>query len=238
MKPERDRQKDAAGKQHWWRFLRNRPELYAAIARLDRCLVTAAVSKYLSFSFQRSDRIFSHKLFILPLNTFTSFAALQSRGHGAWTWALSSRMKQDLNYSATDCFETFPFPTVDPRAIHAGLETIGASLYEARARYMIDTSQGLTDTYNRLKDPSDDDPRVRELRALHEQLDRAVLDAYGWSDLPVPPYCPRTQAERAALESFEEEIVDRLFLLNATRAAAERPPTPTSSASRPRTRRS
>ena len=56
---------------------------------------------------------------------------------------------------------------------------------------------------------------------LHEDLDRAVLAAYGWSDIPVPPYCPATEADRAAVALFEDTVIDRLFALNAERAAEE-----------------
>jgi hypothetical protein len=132
-------------------------------------------------------------------------------------------MKQDLNYAASDCFETFPFPQPDPRAVIPALEDIGQRLYDARAKFMIDTQQGLTQTYNHLKDPDDHEPRIEELRALHLEMDRAVLDAYGWSDIPVPPYTtPVTDAERKALGAFEDEVIDRLFILNAQRAEQER----------------
>jgi hypothetical protein len=56
---------------------------------------------------------------------------------------------------------------------------------------MVNTNQGLTKTYNALKDPENNDPRILELRRLHEAMDRAVLDDYGWTDLTVPPYCIR-----------------------------------------------
>src|SRR5690606_33623312 len=160
---------------------------------------------------------------------------LQSRIHNAWTWLLSSTMKTDLNYSASDCFETFPFPQEDPRTVIPELEAIGEKLYETRAKYMVDTDQGLTKTYNALKDPHCTDSRILDLRALHEEMDRAVLRAYprlpgvgsndpsviGWSDIPVPPFCIKTEEDKAALQAFEDEVIDRLFVLNADRAKTE-----------------
>ena len=132
-------------------------------------------------------------------------------------------MKEDLSYSPSDCFENFPFPQTDPRIIIPALEDIGQRLYDTRAQYMLDTQQGLTTTYNLLKDPDCHDPRIEELRRLHEEMDRAVLAAYGWDDIPVPPYgTPTTDAERRALEAFEDEVIDRLFLLNAQRAEEEK----------------
>jgi hypothetical protein len=114
VKPERDRQKDPTGQEFWWRHFRSRPELYAAILPLHRCLVAAQVTKHLCFSFQPTDRIFSQKLFVFPAESHAFFAVLQSRMHSVWTWLLSSTMKSDLSYSATDCFANFPFP-IPPR---------------------------------------------------------------------------------------------------------------------------
>ena len=61
-----------------------------------------------------------------------------------------------------------------------------------------------------------------ELRTLHESMDRAVLDAYGWTDIAVPPYCALSDEDRAALQNFEDEVIDRLFVLNAERAEEEK----------------
>ena len=189
---------------------------------IDR-LVTARVTKHLVFSFQPTDRVLNEKLYVFPFESYQSLAILQSRVHEPWVWLLSSTLKTDLNYSAADCFETFPFPPPDPRTEIPELEAIGETLYETRARYLVDTDQGLTQCYNRLKDPRDDGSRVVELRRLHEEMDRAVLAAYGWSDVEVPPYTiPETDAERRAAEAFEDEVIDRLFVLNAQRAEEER----------------
>ncbi|NUQ72867.1 MAG: N-6 DNA methylase [Polyangiaceae bacterium] len=230
VKPDRDKNNRDNYRLRWWQFAEGRPGLYAAIAPLSRCMVTARVSKHLMLSFQPADRIFSDQLYVFPLECHTAFATLQSRIHEFWARLLSSSMKTDLRYAASDCFETFPFPKPDPRAVIPELETIGETLYKMRAQFMIDTNQGLTKTYNALKDPDNDDPRVLELRALHEQMDRAVLAAYGWTDIPVPPYCSKTDADRAALKTFEDQVIDRLFVLNAERAAQETPKTQTSSA--------
>jgi hypothetical protein len=182
------------------------------------------------FAFQPTARIFSHRLEIVPLTTWSGFASLQARIHERWARTFSSTLEDRLNYSASDCFENFPFPTPDPRAEVPALERVGEALYEARARYMVSTQRGLTETYNLLKDPGCRDAEVERLRALHVELDRAVLAAYGWSDLAVPPYTtPETDAERAALEAFDDEVLDRLFALNQQRAALEAvsgPPAP------------
>ena len=130
-------------------------------------------------------------------------------------------MRSDLRYTTSDCFETFPFPRPDPRAVIPELEDIGERIYQARAKYMVDEDVGLTIPYNQFKDPDHHDPRIDDLRRLHEDMDRAVLAAYGWSDIAVPPFCLTTPADHAALEAFQDEVIDRLFVLNAERAAEE-----------------
>ena len=223
VKPERDCVKRDVHRRYWWQYGDKRPGLYRAIAGRSRCLVTSIHTKHLIFSFQPSGRVFSHALYVFAFNAGTGFVILQSRVHEGWARLLSSSLEERLRYSASDCFETFPFPHPDPRTVIPTLEEIGQRLYDTRAQFMLDTQQGLTTTYNLLKDPTCHEPRIEELRRLHEEMDRAVLDAYGWTDIPVPPYgTPTTDAERRALEAFEDEVIDRLFVLNAERAAEEK----------------
>jgi hypothetical protein len=267
VKAEREQQGDKLAREHWWRFTRTRSELYAALTLLDRCFVNSQVSKHLVFAWQPTDRVFSHMLYAYPLARDAHLAALQSRVHEPWARLLSSTMEDRLRYSPSDCFVTFPFPTGDSLE---KLDSLGQLVHRARAYYMALTWQGLTTTYNQLKDPdfagdlspaSDDRPSspdrtaapwttpagladavpaitadpdllqpetrvayIHHLRHLHEQLDHAVLAAYGWSDIPVPPYCPprpTDHAGQAAVSLFEDTIIDRLFALNAERAAEE-----------------
>jgi hypothetical protein len=227
VKPERDKQKghhstSRRRRDIWWQFDGVRAELYNAIAPLSRCLVTGIVSKHLMFSFQPTDRVFSHKLYVFPFDHYSPFAVLQSRIHAPWAWLLSSTMgKSGINYSASTCFETFPFPESNPRTVIPALEQLGEELYTTRAKYMLETQQGLTKTYNALKDPACTDARIIQLRKLHERMDAAVLRAYGWSDLTVPPFCIANDRDKAALETFKREVIDRLFALNAERAQEE-----------------
>jgi hypothetical protein len=89
---------------------------------------------------------------------------------------------------------------------------------------MVATQQGLTQTYNKLKDPDRTDPEIVRLRELHVEMDRTVLTAYGWTDLvdKVPPFTtPQTEADKVAVAAFDAAVIDRLFALNAERAAAE-----------------
>jgi len=86
-----------------------------------------------------------------------------------------------MQYTPSDCFETFPFPPdfeADP-----ALEAAGRAYYEFRAALMVRNNEGLTKTYNRFHDPDEPSADIQRLRDLHAAMDRAVLDAYGWTDL-------------------------------------------------------
>ena len=102
-------------------------------------------------------------------------------------------MKNDLSYTPSDCFETFPFPTAlldsaasDPahEATRQSLESIGERYHQFRAELMVANNEGLTSTYNRFHDPEETSSGLLELRRLHGEMDQAVLTAYGWSDVP------------------------------------------------------
>jgi hypothetical protein len=226
VRPQRNALRDTADgiklKAHWWLYNRRCEDLYRAISGKERCLVTAVYTKHLCFSFQPVERMFNNKLFVFPLASYAQFAVLQSRIHIPWAWLLSSTLKTDLAYTPSTCFDTFPFPGTTPNDFDANLVAAGERTYIERAGFMTDTNVGLTKVYNDVKDPTLDDARIVRLRASHEEMDRAVLDAYGWTDIEVPPYCPKDDAERAAVKAFEDEVIDRLFVLNVERAAQER----------------
>ncbi|KYF68776.1 hypothetical protein BE15_08765 [Sorangium cellulosum] len=226
VKPERDRLRstgvDAGHKARWWQFANPRPELRRRLAPLRRCLVAARVTKHLCFAFQPVDRTFSDQLCVFAIEDHARFAVLQSRAHEAWARLLSSTMGEGLRYAPSDCVETFPFPRPEHLGPGGPLEAAGERLYAARARLMTELGEGLTAMYNLLKDPACARPGVVELRRLHEEIDSAVLAAYGFDDIEVPPYAaPATPGERQAAGAFEDQVIDRLFALNEARAAEE-----------------
>jgi hypothetical protein len=74
-------------------------------------------------------------------------------------------MKDDLRYTPTDCFETFPFPA--GFETNAALEAAGREYYEFRAALMQDLWLGLTEIYNHFHSP--DDEALARLEALYRK---------------------------------------------------------------------
>lgn len=107
---------------------------------------------------------------------------MQSNAHELWVSTFSSQRGDGYNYAASDCFETFPFPP--DWETNETLEAVGKEYYEFRVELMVRNNEGLTKTYNRFHDPEETSPDILKLRELHSKMDRAVLDAYDWKDVP------------------------------------------------------
>jgi hypothetical protein len=166
----------------WWQFWRVRAELYSQIKELSEVIViNCGACPHMAFASVPSRTIFAQTLAVFTLQRKESFCILQCRVHEVWARRESSSMKDDLRYTPSDCFETFPFPEnfeTDP-----SLESSGRAYYEFRAALMARNNEGLTKTYKRFHDPDERSPDLLRLRELHAAMDRAVLDAYGWTDI-------------------------------------------------------
>ena len=181
VKPERAAQGDEGGKRLWWRFLRPRPEMHRAIRGLDRVLAISRIGKHAAFVFLPPGVVYNEKIVVFPTEIYGWFTTLQSRVHEIWVRFFSTTLKDDLQYTPSDCITNFPMPPAE--VLEIDLKRLGEAYYEARAALMRITNQGVTALYNRFNDPEDQDPAIIHLRALHAAMDRAVLDAYGWTDL-------------------------------------------------------
>ena len=229
-KPDRDRQNRKALRERWWHHAEKRPGLYATISDLDRVIaINCGATPHLALASLPARMVFANTLAVLALDTHAAFCALQSRPHEIWARFFGSSMKDDLRYTPSDVFETFPFPrgwTTDP-----ALEAAGSAYYDFRANLMAMNGEGLTKTYNRFHDPDHPDPEMLELRALHTAMDRAVLDAYGWVDIPTDcDFLPDYETDDDASmrkgryryrwpNRVRDEVLARLLRLNADRAA-------------------
>ena len=142
-------------------------------------------------------------------------------------------MKDDLRYTPSDCFETFPFPEGWDR--HPLLEEPGKEYYQFRAKLMVENNEGLTKIYNRFHDPEERSTKIAELRRLHAAMDRAVLDAYGWADISTDceflldyeideeEWGRKKKPLRYRWpDQVRDDVLARLMALNAQRAQEER----------------
>lgn len=143
---------------------------------------------------------------------------LSSRLHVTWALAAGGRLGvgNDSRYNKTRCFDPFSFP--DPLDdAKARIRALGERLDSLR-KDVLEKHQQLTMTglYNVLEkvragEPLTDADRdvyevglVGVLKQIHDDLDSAVAEAYGWP-----------------IDLSDEEILERLVALNHERAAEE-----------------
>jgi hypothetical protein len=169
--------------ERWWQYGEKQVGLYRAIAGLTRVLVAGSqASAHFAFAFVPPGFVYSSNLSVIAVDTYAGFASLQSRVHEIWGRFFMSTMGDSLAYTPTSCFEPYPFPRL--WASHPALEEAGRAYYLFRRDLMIEKNEGLTEIYNRFHDPDESGPEILRLRQLHSAMDRAVLDAYDWSDIP------------------------------------------------------
>lgn len=153
------------------------PQVFAQITQPDDVdfLIIPSVSserrRYVPIGFATSDIISSNAVQIVPDATLYHFGVLTSNVHMAWMRAVCGRLKSDYRYSKEIVYNTFPWPiTTDEQKAKIG-QTAQAIL-DARAKYH-DCS--LADMYGEKM------YLFPELLKAHQQNDKAVMKAYGFS---------------------------------------------------------
>ncbi len=220
----------------WWKFWNFRVELYEAIHGHDRVLACSRHQPHWTITFLPAGIVFSEALNVFAFDDYRCFGLLQSRLHEVWVRFFASSLEDRLRYTPSDCFDTFPF--AQGIEANAKMENSGRDYYECRAALMVRNNEGLTKTYNRFHDPNETSPDILKLRELHAAMDRAVLDAYGWTDLKptcefLLDYEEEDEDDNGAAskrkkpwryrwpDEFRDEVLARLLELNKQRAEEE-----------------
>jgi hypothetical protein len=117
VKPEREKSKRKVRRERWWQFAERAPALYAAIEGMERVLVRARIANVHSICWVPDGWVYNEKTVVFA---GVSFALLQSCLHECWARAYSSTLRKDMQYTPSDCFETFPLVDLSPSAINEG----------------------------------------------------------------------------------------------------------------------
>ena len=114
VKPVRDELGDTPDarrlKQFWWQFGRARPELYTAIAGLQRVLVRALTSKHHGLLFVPTGWVYDQTVPVIASDKWEVFTVMQSDLHYKWSLEYGNKLETRPQYTTSDCFEPFPFP--------------------------------------------------------------------------------------------------------------------------------
>ena len=217
VKSERQLKNRAAHRSRWWIYGESRPGMRQALADRRFAFVRSLVSNSHCVTALPKHVVPAHKLVVFPTDVAAESAVLQSSTHEVWAWSYASSMRTDINYSPSDCFETFPFPPTLPSG------DTGKTLHDYRAERTRARNEGLTALTNRINDPKQNDDDVVRLRALMVQMDTEVAAAYGWDDLDLDHGFHDTRIGRrfTICEAAREEVIDRLLELNHERYKEE-----------------
>jgi hypothetical protein len=216
VKPERDANRRQSRRDNWWIFGEPNPKLRDMLGNLRRYIVTSETAKHRFFIFLDVSILPDNRLVAVAADDAYILGILSSRIHAIWALAAGGTLEDRPVYTKSRCFEAFPFP--DPTdAQKARIRRIAEELDAHRKRQQAQHPKlTLTDMYNVLEKLRAGGPLskaevvtheqglVSVLQQLHDDLDAAVLDAYGW---------PATLADG--------KILARLVALNAERAAEE-----------------
>ncbi|MCK4302882.1 MAG: N-6 DNA methylase [Candidatus Eisenbacteria sp.] len=232
VKPYRDSLTRQVHEPCFWKFWDRREDFFSRCSRLQHVVVMSKLSKYRAVTFGPVRNIYSEKVKVFASDDAALFGILQSQAHDSWSLREGATTGETPAYSGTKCFGTFPLPL---GSTYSTLRGTATECYEHREAYRRAHAVGLTESYNRFHDPDERDPVIDRLRELHAAMDRAVLDAYGWSDIPTD--CEflldyEIDEEDAGSrrkkpwryrwpDPVRDEVLARLLELNAERAREE-----------------
>lgn len=132
--------------------------------------VSSERRRYVPIGFMTPDVLCSDLVFIIPKASLYHFGILTSNIHMAWMRAVCGRLEMRYRYSKDVVYNNFPWPTPTEQQ-KAKIEQTAQAILDARALY---PDCSLADLYDELTMPP-------ELRKAHQDNDRAVMDAYGFT---------------------------------------------------------
>lgn len=225
VKPFREANRRASYKEDWWIFGEPRKEMRPALKGISRYIATTQTAVHRIFQFIDPIVIPDQQIIVVADEDASLLGVLQSYFHIAWALKAGGTLEDRPRYNNSKAFDPFPFPDAT-EAQQTAIGELAEELDATRKLAIAETPKlTMTELYN-LRDKlrasrsggeplSDKDAkRVSAARAgivdrLHEQLDAAVADAYGWGE------------DWAAGQLGPSEIVARLVALNHERAAEE-----------------
>ncbi|MCQ2301408.1 MAG: BREX-1 system adenine-specific DNA-methyltransferase PglX [Bacteroidales bacterium] len=133
-------------------------------------VVSSERRRYVPLGFMNNENLCSNQVNLIPNATLYHFGILTSNVHMAWMRVVCGRLKSDYRYSKDIVYNNFPWPTPTEEQ-KAKIEQTAQAILDVRAKY---PGSSLADLYDEVTMPP-------ELRRAHQDNDRAVMAAYGFS---------------------------------------------------------
>lgn len=195
VKPERDQNPVEERQRNWWLFTRPIPSLRSAKAPLSRVIFVPRTAKFFSFQFVDPRTVPDTSVVAIASDSALLLGALSSRIHRHWTLATGGTLEDRPRYQHRLTFNAYPLPpmSAEQRARIAALaEQLDAHRKRQQSQHPDLTLTGMYNVLEKLRTGESlttkertihDQGLVSVLRELHDELDGAVFDAYGWNDL-------------------------------------------------------
>ena len=126
--------------------------------------------RYVPIGFLTPDVLVNNKLQVMREGGLYELGILSSNVHNAWIRTVAGRFREDFTYSVSVVYNTFPWPKATEEQ-REGIKLTAQAILDARALY---PESSLAVLYDELTMPP-------ELRKAHQNNDRAVMQAYGFS---------------------------------------------------------
>ena len=216
VKPVRDQNNERSRRENWWLFGRKNTDLRSALDGLPRFIATCRTAKHRVFQFLEGGYLPESNVVSIGSDDSFLLGVLSSRVHVLWAANAGATLEDRPHYTNTSTFAPFPFPVCadEQRANVRKLgEQLDAFRKERQALYPDMTTTGMYNVLEALRaerplTPNEkaihDKGLITVLKTLHDELDAAMFDAYGW------PH---------GLD--DDQILERLVALNAERTAEE-----------------
>ena len=137
-------------------------------------------------------RSWDGSLFAFALDDWYYAGVLSSSAHCKWALSAGGKLGPTPRYNAYRCFETFPFPAANDsqkQKIRELGEALDAHRKKQQAAHPGLTITGMYNVLEKLRTGEEltakekkihDDGLVSVLKKIHDDLDAAVFDAFGW----------------------------------------------------------
>ncbi len=220
VKPKRKTSNDKRLREEWWNFERPRPEIRDALKKLSRYIATVETSKHRVFTFFDRNIVPDNMLVIIALDDAYFLGILSCFIHRAWCLANGGSLGVyigNIRYNNTRLLDTFPFQYTtheQKQKIRELGDRLDTHRKQVQAAYPEITITGMYNLLEKLRSgqPFTDGDReynnkalVSTLKQIHDELDVAVLEAYGWQDL-VPLLSPSPLAPLPAGEGNRKDV--------------------------------
>lgn len=160
----------------WWLMWRRREDMLNAISKIPRFISCARVTKRPIFEFISSQINPNDALMVFPYDDDYSFGIISSSVHWSWFKEKCSTLKGDYRYTTESVWDTFPWPQHPTAKQVENVARAARALRDTRTGYMQKNGLSLRDLYRTMEKPGKNP--VKDLQA---ELDKAVMDAYGFS---------------------------------------------------------